>query len=153
MKSSKKSFLHLIIRLVPTFIILTTVTASYSSVIANDKLPVFESNKISFKPSETINTEQIKQVAKQQNATIVQYSIIPDESELYIWVIKPTGDIQFRQVDLKAWEKIEKNSFFNLFRRDKRRFSARSKAIKGAKLESEPKEKLHYPICTNCIKP
>lgn len=62
--------------------------------------------------------EQIKQITKIQNATIVQYSIKRDvvqvedklpglscESELYIWVIKPTGDIIFRQIDLKPlWQ-------------------------------------------------
>src|ERR671932_2201839 len=48
--------------------------------------------------------EQLQQVAKQQNATLVEYSITYDEfkikgkeewkeSELYIWVIKPTGEI------------------------------------------------------------
>ena len=45
--------------------------------------------------------EEIKQIAKAQNATLVQYSRItdefkiagktqPKESELYIWVVKPT---------------------------------------------------------------
>ncbi len=58
------------------------------------------------------NIEQIKQIAKAQNSTLVQYSIIDDfkvgdtqrgkESELYIWVIKPTGEIAFRQVNLKS---------------------------------------------------
>jgi CHAT domain-containing protein/tetratricopeptide (TPR) repeat protein len=61
--------------------------------------------------------EQIQQIAKAQNATFVQYSINydefqiqgksePRESALYIWVIKPTGEITFRQVDLKPlWQK------------------------------------------------
>jgi CHAT domain-containing protein/uncharacterized protein HemY len=60
--------------------------------------------------------EQIKQIAASQNSTIVQYSIIYDdfnvqekqqayESELYIWVIKPTGEITFHRVDLKPlWQ-------------------------------------------------
>ncbi|MBD2354275.1 CHAT domain-containing protein [Tolypothrix sp. FACHB-123] len=60
---------------------------------------------------------EIKQIAQKQNATLVQYSIIVDdfqvagkqefhESDLYIWVIKPTGEIAFRQVDLKPlWQK------------------------------------------------
>lgn len=58
--------------------------------------------------------EQIKQTAKAQNATLVQYSIIQDdvktqgkyqESKLFIWVIKPTGEVAFRQVDLKPlWQ-------------------------------------------------
>ncbi|MDM3856546.1 MAG: tetratricopeptide repeat protein [Aphanizomenon gracile PMC649.10] len=59
----------------------------------------------------------LQQIAKQQNATLVQYSIIYDdlkidgkqqnkESELYIWVIKPTGEITFRKSDLKPlWQK------------------------------------------------
>ena len=61
--------------------------------------------------------DQIKQIAKSQNATFVQYSIIYDEfkiagkqqwkeSELYIWVIKPTGEVTFRKSDLKPlWQK------------------------------------------------
>lgn len=67
------------------------------------------------------NLVQIKKIAAQQNATIVQYSRIYDEflidgsnqeheSELYIWVIKPTGEIAFRRSDLKLlWS--EENSF------------------------------------------
>jgi CHAT domain-containing protein len=61
--------------------------------------------------------EQIRQIAKAQNATLVQYSIISNEFEiqgkqvgresaLYIWVIQPTGEIAFREVDLKPlWQK------------------------------------------------
>jgi CHAT domain-containing protein/tetratricopeptide (TPR) repeat protein len=60
---------------------------------------------------------EIKQTAKAQNATLVQYSIIYDafkvegkpqvkESELYIWVVKPTGEVTFRKADLKPlWQK------------------------------------------------
>jgi CHAT domain-containing protein len=59
----------------------------------------------------------LQKIAKQQNATLVQYSIIYDdfkvdgkrkikESEIYIWVIKPTGEITFRKSDLKPlWQK------------------------------------------------
>jgi CHAT domain-containing protein/Flp pilus assembly protein TadD len=60
--------------------------------------------------------DQIKQIAKAQKATLVQYSIIYDdfnvkgkqqnkESELYIWVINPTGEVTFRSSDLKPlWQ-------------------------------------------------
>ncbi|MEG4249064.1 CHAT domain-containing protein [Microcoleus sp. Pol10D4] len=63
------------------------------------------------------NQDQIRQIAKAQNATLVQYSIVYKdfqiqgkpvgrESALYIWVIQPTGEITFRQVDLKPlWQK------------------------------------------------
>jgi len=59
------------------------------------------------------NLEKIKKVASEQNATIVEYSIIPSledlnnlnrenyrNSELLIWVIRPTGKVNFRSVDL-----------------------------------------------------
>ncbi|MEG3918621.1 CHAT domain-containing protein, partial [Microcoleus sp. T3_A4] len=47
------------------------------------------------------NIQQIQQIAKEQNATLVEYSTIWNEA-LYIWVIKPTGEITFRSVDLKT---------------------------------------------------
>jgi CHAT domain-containing protein/tetratricopeptide (TPR) repeat protein len=58
------------------------------------------------------NIKQIQQIAKQHNATLVEYSIVyedlkvpvpvkPKESKLLIWVIKPTGEIGFRQVDFR----------------------------------------------------
>ncbi len=67
------------------------------------------------------NIAEIKQIAKSQNTTLVQYSIIYDEfkvqgkqetkeSELYIWVIKPTGEVTFRKSDLKPlWQKENTN--------------------------------------------
>ena len=68
--------------------------------------------------------EQIKQIAKAQNATLVEYSISYDEvptqgkllpSNLYIWVIKPTGEIAFRSVDLKtALRKLNLSSLKDL---------------------------------------
>jgi CHAT domain-containing protein/uncharacterized protein HemY len=62
------------------------------------------------------NLEQIKQTAKVNNTTLVLYSIISDifkvegkrqlrEEALYIWVIKPTGEVTFRKADLKPlWQ-------------------------------------------------
>lgn len=44
--------------------------------------------------------QQIQQIAKEQNGTLVEYSILWAKI-LLIWVIKPTGEIAFRQVDLK----------------------------------------------------
>ncbi|MGD1808252.1 CHAT domain-containing protein [Dapis sp. BLCC M126] len=43
--------------------------------------------------------KQIKKIAAQQAATIVEYSIIEDQ--LYIWVVQPTGEIVFRQIEFK----------------------------------------------------
>lgn len=69
--------------------------------------------------------EQIKQISQNQNATLVQYSIILDdfktqgkeqtrELELYIWVIKPTGEVNFRKVDLKPLWQQQNTSFREL---------------------------------------
>ncbi|MBV6622711.1 MAG: tetratricopeptide repeat protein [Rivularia sp. (in: Bacteria)] len=72
-------------------------------------------NDVSSSTDATI--EQIKQIAKIQNTTFVQYSMIGDnfklgnkqqykQSQLYIWVIKPTGEVTFRKADLKPlWQK------------------------------------------------
>lgn len=90
------------------------------------------------KPTEAVSEtaqlpsiEQIQRTAKVQNATLVEYSIIreqfvetphgasvqqtgqPQDSELFIWVVKPTGEIAFRQVDLKFLQQ-EKTSLENL---------------------------------------
>lgn len=74
-------------------------------------------NSIAQATTNSISTEQIKQVAKNQNATLVQYSFLGDksqESELAIWVIKPTGEITMRRVDLKAWQQKSKTSLAEL---------------------------------------
>ncbi|GAB1542850.1 hypothetical protein NUACC21_55240 [Scytonema sp. NUACC21] len=42
---------------------------------------------------------EIQQIAKQQNAILVEYSILFD-NYLHIWVIPPQGEIQFRSVNL-----------------------------------------------------
>jgi CHAT domain-containing protein/Tfp pilus assembly protein PilF len=42
----------------------------------------------------------IKQIAQRQKSTLVEYSVLGDE-KLYIWIVKPTGEIAFEQVDLK----------------------------------------------------
>jgi len=65
------------------------------------------------------NIKEIQQIAKEQTSTLVEYSVIPDafkiqgreqgkESELYSWVIQPTGEVTFRKVDLKPlWQQQE----------------------------------------------
>ncbi|MEB3338950.1 MAG: CHAT domain-containing tetratricopeptide repeat protein [Leptolyngbyaceae bacterium] len=64
---------------------------------------------------------QIKQIAQDRKATLVEYSVIYDRfqvqgktqnqaSELYIWVIQPTGRVTFRSVDLKPLFQQQKTS-------------------------------------------
>ncbi len=53
---------------------------------------------------------EIQQIAAEQNATLVEYSLIPSDNELYIWVIRPTGEIAFRRSVLNS----QKNNIKNL---------------------------------------
>ncbi len=53
------------------------------------------------------NLDAIRQIAKAQNATLVEYAIAAPES-LYIWVVKPTGEITFRTSQLDPQQDIRK---------------------------------------------
>ena len=55
-------------------------------------------NQLTIKP---LDIQQIQQLAKTQNATLVEYSTMKNQF-LYIWVVKPTGEVAFKQVDLKS---------------------------------------------------
>ena len=75
-------------------------------------------SKLSDNPSEQLTIKpptirQIQQIAREKNATLVEYSIVYDdfqvqgrkqwrESELYIWVVKPTGEVTFKSVDFES---------------------------------------------------
>ncbi len=63
-----------------------------------------------------LSLAQIRQLAKAQNTTLVEYSILYDDlrvadftlgnleiqpAQLFVWVIRPTGQITFRRTDLK----------------------------------------------------
>ena len=50
---------------------------------------------------ETVNPpsiEEIQQVARDQNVTLVTYSVILDQA-LYIWVVHPSGELEFRSFE------------------------------------------------------
>ncbi|NES19265.1 MAG: tetratricopeptide repeat protein, partial [Symploca sp. SIO3E6] len=65
------------------------------------------------------NIQQLKKIAQEQNATLVEYSIIVEslknsggvlgkESDIFVWIIQPTGEVTFRKVDLKPlWQQQE----------------------------------------------
>src|SRR5919199_3956458 len=87
--------------------------------------------------------EQIKQIAKAQNATLVQYSIIYDnfkvqskqeshESELYIWVISPTGEVTFRSSDLKPLWQQQNTPLSNLVTTSRESIGVRGRGGLGA---------------------
>ncbi|MEA5574026.1 CHAT domain-containing tetratricopeptide repeat protein [Calothrix sp. UHCC 0171] len=99
--------------------------------------------------STEININQIKQIAKSQNAILVQYSIITDEfkiagkeqskeSELYIWVIKPTGEITFRKADLKPlWQK-ENTTLKDIVTITRESIGVRGTAFRGIDVSYNP---------------
>ncbi|HBW56979.1 MAG TPA: hypothetical protein DEF27_03935, partial [Oscillatoriales bacterium UBA8482] len=74
---------------------------AFVELVAQNNISPEKLTKISVKPP---NFSDIQKVAKTQNATLVEYSVIADQfkqnSTLLIWVIKPDGNVQFRSVDL-----------------------------------------------------
>ncbi|MBD2184547.1 tetratricopeptide repeat protein [Planktothrix sp. FACHB-1355] len=88
---------------------------------------------------------EIQQISKTQKATIVVYSIISDsrkESNLFIWVIKPTGDVTFRQFDLKELER-EKRTIANLVPRVRQAIGVRSGANTN-EAAFKPGDRIHF---------
>ncbi|MFM8296838.1 MAG: CHAT domain-containing protein [Microcystis aeruginosa] len=59
-------------------------------------------NQTEVSPITAPKLEEIKQIAKTQNATLVEYSVIKDKNntKLYIWVIQSTGKVEFRRVEI-----------------------------------------------------
>lgn len=51
-------------------------------------------------PVTSPSTAEIQRIAQQQNSTLVEYSLSVDRQTLNIWVIQPSGDIDFEQVSL-----------------------------------------------------
>jgi filamentous hemagglutinin family protein len=88
---------------------------AFVELIARDTTDVDQEQFVVEPPS----LDQLRQTAIDQNATLVEYSIIREqavdtphgaseqyletqESELFIWVIAPTGEVTFRRVDLRS---------------------------------------------------
>ncbi|MDX2232471.1 MAG: CHAT domain-containing tetratricopeptide repeat protein [Leptolyngbyaceae cyanobacterium bins.349] len=91
---------------------------------------------------------QLQQIAKAQNASLVQYSIIFDdiktqagiqgrESELYIWVIQPTGEITFRKADLKPLWQQQNASLEKLVEQSRETIGARGRSDVGIVASAE----------------
>jgi CHAT domain-containing protein len=127
--------------------LIPNIALSFIAIIASSALPLntaiaLEKSPTSLKSnflltqttSNSISTEKIKQVAKNQNATLVQYSLLNEEtqeSELAIWVIKPTGEITMRRIDLKAWQQKEKTSLVELITKTRNQIGVGSNYNKG----------------------
>ncbi len=77
------------------------------------------SNRAESSPVAPPTLSQMQQIAQATQATLVEYSIIntrrnANESECYIWVVKPTGEITFRQADLKSLVQQQNTSLTQL---------------------------------------
>jgi CHAT domain-containing protein/Tfp pilus assembly protein PilF len=97
------------------------------------------------KPPQSLTIAEMKQIANIHNSTLVQYSIIRDvgkvefkELELYIWVIKPTGEVTFRKADLKPlWQK-ENTTLDDIVITSRNSIGARGTAFRGIKVTYNP---------------
>ena len=98
------------------------------------------------------NLEQIKQIAKTENSTLVQYSILypditgwtetgkfrlgkgkPKEAGLLIWVVKPTGEVVTRSVDLT--KQLPGQTLTDLVRDSRESIGTRGRGLSSRKLE------------------
>jgi CHAT domain-containing protein len=95
---------------------------------------------------ENITIEEIKNLARSQNATLVEYAIIYDprkallpgrvtglqadlEAELLIWVIQPNGKLNLRRVDLQAFRASQNVSLTELIERNRNALGAGQRGI------------------------
>ncbi|HEY9858458.1 MAG TPA: CHAT domain-containing tetratricopeptide repeat protein, partial [Candidatus Obscuribacterales bacterium] len=89
------------------------------------QLPTDGTKSLATSSLELPNIAQIQQIAREQNATLVEYSIIQEafqvegqrqiqDKALYIWVVQPTGEVAFRQVDLQPLWQAHKTSLDDL---------------------------------------
>ncbi|MGF1492058.1 MAG: CHAT domain-containing protein [Microcoleaceae cyanobacterium] len=51
-----------------------------------------------YETPDPLTFKQIQQIAQRQQATLVEYSVLPDW--LYIWVVQPDGTLEFRQQNI-----------------------------------------------------
>ncbi|MBP0013247.1 MAG: CHAT domain-containing protein [Roseofilum sp. SBFL] len=85
-----------------------------------------------------ISAPQIRQVAQTQNATLVEYSIVTEE--LYIWVIQPTGNIEFRRSPITG---SELDDLENLILRARASIGIKEKDKNGQTPKLNPEETPH----------
>ena len=97
-------------------------------------------------PDITVPTlDQIKLIAKSQNATIVTYAIVNQidnnsrESELHTWVIQPNGTIQFKKTDLTSQNLSSSESLEATANNTLRQIASRSRNTRASiKIEGAP---------------
>ncbi len=85
---------------------------AFIELLATRLTPEEASNEALRQQTTPPNIEQIKNIARQHNATLVEYAFIADENfiaqgklhgdyqQIYIWVVQPTGEVNFQAVQL-----------------------------------------------------
>jgi len=109
---------------------------------------------VEFRP---ITIAEIQETARIQKTTFVEYSWIEDsgiddEKQLLIWIVKPTGTVEFKQVKLKDWEKkwkkeLSSSSFFlQTALQDDRGWTQKALAVRSAIVAEEHGSKDNHKI-------
>lgn len=85
---------------------------AFIELLATRLTPEEASNEALRQQTTPPNIEQIKNIARQHNATLVEYAFIADENfiaqgklhgdyqQIYIWVVSPKGEVNFQAVQL-----------------------------------------------------
>ena len=100
-----------------------------------------------FQHPEPPSIDDIRRIAKQQKATLVEYSIVADR--LYIWVVNPKGVVNLRIVDLKelgislgaAAERSRQAAATGRLRGGNQTDEALSNFVRGLRQETQDKDR------------
>ena len=81
---------------------------------------ILEKDNLSFN-SESLTIDLVKQIAKDKNASIIEYSfvpkghgLVPGELEIFVWAISPKGEVYFQTIDINNKLFAEVNIFSKL---------------------------------------
>jgi CHAT domain-containing protein/uncharacterized protein HemY len=48
----------------------------------------------------SVTAADIRRIAREEQATLIEYSLLPEISEMFVWAVKPSGEIAFSRVKL-----------------------------------------------------
>ena len=82
---------------------------------------------------EALNFDAIQQVAREQQATLVEYALLPKLKKIYVWVVNPQGTLEFRSIDLSSLE----TSLEELVAISRQQMGVRSRDNRGLELASD----------------
>lgn len=108
------------------------------------------------------SVEDIRAIARRANATLVEYSIVADddfkfqgrqrgpEAALFIWVVSPSGEIDFRQVDLHPLlEDTGRTSLANLVAASRQSIGVNTIVRSDSNASEDTSSQLTTDIATN----